>query len=425
DQFAPDLKVGFYYGSSRPSDLNDLTKLINEKDILLTSYGLLRRDIKLISLVNWDIVVLDESQNIKNYKTKQTQASYELKATSKICLTGTPIENHLSELWSMFHFLNPFLLDKRSSFIKRYFIPIERLGNAAASEKLRKTIMPFLLRRLKSDKTIIKDLPEKQEIKLFIDLTERQKKTYAAVVEEGLEKIAMQEEVGKGSALKRKGAILNTIMKLKQVCNHPAQALHENIELKEENISKFISDSAKLKRIVEMLEEIKASGDKILIFTQFRVMGDYLEDIIRDIMNIEPLYLHGGVPQKKRDEMVLNFQNDESNIHPVFILSLKAGGTGLNLTKASTVLHFDRWWNPAVENQATDRAYRIGQKKNVMVYKMISTGTIEEKIDKMIEQKKELADKIIASSNEDWITDLNNDDLRELFRLDEGALGGQ
>ncbi|MHA1729767.1 MAG: DEAD/DEAH box helicase [Promethearchaeota archaeon] len=425
--FAPALEIGFYYGGSRPSNLKDLITLLGKKDVILTSYGILRRDIKLLSLINWDIVTLDESQNIKNHKTKQAQAAYKLNADTKICLTGTPIENRISEIWSMFHFLNPFLLKRRKNFLKKYRIPIERFGDPNVGEQLRKIIMPFLLRRLKSDKKIIKDLPDKQEIKLYIDLTEHQKRLYTKIVEEGLKKIeAIREIESKKSEFKRKGAILNTIMKLKQVCNHPAQALHEEIEVNMlESLENFILKSGKLQRLIEMLEEIIYSGDKILIFSQFTALLKILEKIISEKLNIDPLFLHGGVPQKKREEIINQFQDDMHNTSPIFLLSLKAGGTGLNLTAASIVLHFDRWWNPAVENQATDRAYRIGQKKNVMVYKMISIGTIEEKIDEMIEQKKEIAELLISSSSsgEQWITELSDNDLKKLFQL-ESTFGG-
>lgn len=421
-KFAPSLQVGFYYGNERPKDLENLMKFVEKFDILLTSYGLLRKDIDTLKLIKWDVVILDESQNIKNYKTQQTQAVYSLNAKSKICLTGTPIENHLIELWSMYYFLAPYILGKRAEFIKKYYIPIERMGNIQATEQLRKVISPFLLRRLKSDKNIIKDLPEKQEIKLYVGISEKQKQLYSEIVHDSLEKIGELEsnsEQSNSSVFKRKGLILNTILKLKQVCNHPFQALHESVNINEVDLEQFINESKKLKRLLEILEEIKDSKNKILIFTQFTEMGTLLKEIITKSLKIDVLYLYGAIEQKKRDELVTKFQEDKENLYPIFILSLKAGGTGLNLTNASNVLHFDRWWNPSVENQATDRAYRIGQVKNVMVYKMICSGTIEEKIDKMIEQKKDLAEKLVVSTGEDWINDLSISELQNLFKLEE------
>ncbi len=307
-------------------------------------------------------------------------------------------------------FLAPYILGKRAEFIKKYYIPIERMGNIQATEQLRKVISPFLLRRLKSDKNIIKDLPEKQEIKLYVGISEKQKQLYSEIVHDSLEKIGELEsnsEQSNSSVFKRKGLILNTILKLKQVCNHPFQALHESVNINEVDLEQFINESKKLKRLLEILEEIKDSKNKILIFTQFTEMGTLLKEIITKSLKIDVLYLYGAIEQKKRDELVTKFQEDKENLYPIFILSLKAGGTGLTLTNASNVLHFDRCWNHSVENQATDRAYRIGQVKNVMVYKMICSGTIEEKIDKMIEQKKDLAEKLVVSTGEDWINDLS------------------
>ena len=413
EKFAPDIQKDYYYGPSRPTEFLDLLNLINKNDVILSTYGLLRRDIKNLSLIDWDVVILDESQNIKNYKSQQTKASYSIKSKTKICLTGTPIENHLVELWSAYHFLNPFLLGKRSEFVKKYYIQVERFGNKELSEELRKFISPFLLRRLKSDKKIIKDLPDKQEIKVFIDLTQEQKINYKLAVEEGMEAIERNKET-KGK-FKRSGAILNTILKLKQICNYP------DLSKKKLKISaeKIIMKSGKMQRLMEILEEIIESGNKILIFSQFTSLLEILEKIIQEKFNINPLYLHGRLSQKNREKAVELFQNDRQNKNPIFLLSLKAGGTGLNLTAASFVLHFDRWWNPSVENQATDRAYRIGQKKNVMVYKFLCSGTIEEKIDKMIESKREMAENIIASSGEQWITDFSNSDLEKLFQLEE------
>jgi SNF2 family DNA or RNA helicase len=420
-KFAPDYQVGLLYGPQRPATIQTLVEYLSHYDVVLLSYTILRRDIQLLSLIKWNTAILDESQNIKNYQSQQSQAAYRLQAKSRIVMTGTPIENRLIELWSQYHFINSFLLGEKPKFLQKYRIPIERLNNKVVAEALRKNITPFIIRRLKSDKNIISDLPEKQEIKLYTQLSVIQKKYYAETVEMGLKEIGDLEGMeGQKSTFKRSGLILTMILKLKQICNHPIQFAHEEIDkISNEVLLQRVSESGKLIRLLEMLEEIKENHNKILIFTQFTEMGSLLERIIEFHLQTKVLYLHGGVPQKKRDELVSSFQQDEINQYPFFILSLKAGGTGLNLTAASFVMHFDRWWNPSVENQATDRAFRIGQKKNVMVYKMICSGTIEEKIDQMIENKKELAESIITTSSEDWITNLSTSDLKQLFRLED------
>ena len=398
ERFSPCLKAMVHHGYDR------LTKSFAQEaqhhDVVITTYSLAHRDEDHLSAVEWERIVLDEAQNIKNPFAKRTQAIKRLKARHKTALTGTPVENRLSELWSIIDFLNRGYLGSQKEFHKKFAIPIERYHDADRSEMLKKVISPFLLRRLKTDKNIIKDLPEKMEMKVFCNLTEEQATLYGAVVQEMLDKIEDSE------GIQRKGLVLSTLLKLKQVCNHPAQFLHDNSELE--------GRSGKLVRLLEMLEEVLAEGDKALLFTQFREMGNILQKVLEDLLTCETLFLHGGTPQKKRDKMIERFQGEKGP--PLFVLSLKAGGLGLNLTAANHVFHFDRWWNPAVENQATDRAFRIGQTKNVQVHKFVCLGTLEERIDAMIEQKKELAETVIGTG-ENWITELSTDELRELFTL--------
>ena len=379
----------------------------------------MRRDIDLLELINFESTILDESQNIKNYKTKQAKAVYRLveKSRRKIALSGTPIENHITELWSLYHFLNPFLLGSRNHFMKKYAVPVGRLGNEALTNELRSLINPFLLRRMKTNKDIIPELPDKQETEVYIDITDEQKKHYSTIVNEMLAEVEALEENSK-QKFRQKGLILKAIMQLKQICNHPDQYLHTPLEeVKEMDIQDFIKKSGKIERLMELLEEAIASKSKILLFTQFKVMGDFLLHVIEKFFNIHIPFIHGGVPQEKRTIIVDQFQEDSTYETPILLLSLRAGGVGLNLSAASLVVHFDRWWNPAVEDQATDRAYRIGQKNKVNVYKMVATGTIEERISKMLQEKRAMADRIIKVTGEEWVTELSFGELREIFQL--------
>ena len=348
---------------------------------------------------------MDEAQNIKNFWTKQSQAARKLKANHKIALTGTPIENRLSELWSIMDFLNPDYLGGFTNFKKNYIAPIELYKDKEKIQKLQKMVHPFILRRLKTDKTIISDLPEKMEIKTYCNLTKEQATLYQAVVND------MIGEIDDSEGIERKGRVLAALTKLKQVCNHPALFLKDK--------SKIEARSGKLSRLEEMLEEIVEVEDKALIFTQFAEMGKMIKEYLQPKFCQEILFLHGGVPRKKRDEMIQRFQKDK--IPQIFVLSLKAGGFGLNLTSANHVFHFDRWWNPAVENQATDRVFRIGQKKNVEVHKFISVGTLEEKIDSLIERKKSLTENIIGTG-EAWLTEMNTSELKKIFELRKDAV---
>ncbi|NVM17225.1 MAG: DEAD/DEAH box helicase [Candidatus Lokiarchaeota archaeon] len=414
-KFAPDLEVMLHYGPTRIKDASEIPEIVKPHKIILTSYGTLRNDIDLLESINFSGIIVDESQNIKNYASQQTKAINKLRGQFRICLSGTPIENRLLELWSLFNFLNIGLLGKRNEFQNKYIIPIERFQNQDVIEKLRLIIAPFILRRVKSDKTVIKDLPDKNEMKIIVDLTETQATLYKELVENTL------KEINAISLDKRKkrGVILALLVKLKQICNHPSQYLKLDLEALEldNNLQEFVSQSQKLERLIEMTDEILLNGEKILIFTQFTQMGDIVKKCLEQKYNFEILYFHGGVQEKKRREIVDLFQSSDLDSPPILVLSLRAGGTGLNLTQGTTVIHFDRWWNPAVEDQATDRAYRIGQKSVVNVYKFITKGTIEEKIDDLLEEKRELAEKIVASTGESWISDLDDDKLRNLLNL--------
>ncbi|MHA1670841.1 MAG: DEAD/DEAH box helicase [Promethearchaeota archaeon] len=414
-KFAPSLEVMLHHGPSRIKDASGITDILKSHKIILTSYGTLRNDIDLLELINYRGIIVDESQNIKNHTSQQTKAINRLIGQFKICLSGTPIENRLLELWSLFNFLNPGLLGKRREFQNKYVIPIERFQNQDIIKNLKLIIAPFILRRVKSDKTVINDLPDKNEMKVIINLTDTQAKLYKELVGNTL------KEVNNISSDKRKkrGLILGLLVKLKQICNHPSQYLKLDIKSSEldNNLQEFISQSQKLERLIEMTDEVLSNGEKILIFTQFTQMGDILQKVLEQKYNFDILYFHGGVPERKRREIVDQFQSNDLDSPPILVLSLKAGGTGLNLTQGTTVIHIDRWWNPAVEDQATDRAYRIGQKSIVNVYKFITKGTIEEKINDLLEEKRELAEKIVASTGESWISDLDDNKLRNLLNL--------
>jgi SNF2 family DNA or RNA helicase len=402
-RFAPSLRVMLHRGSDRQSGAV-FAQAAARHDVVLTSFPLLARDRETLMAVEWGTVVLDEAQNIKNAATKQAQAARALTTGGRIALTGTPVENRLTELWSIMSFLNPGYLGGETAFKRNFARPIERTGDKQAAERLRKLTAPFVLRRLKTDPTIIADLPEKLEMKVYCPLTQEQATLYEAVVREALEQVEQAE--AEGSAITRRGQVLSMLMQLKQVCNHPAQFAKDN--------SGLAGRSGKLNRLTEMLEEAYATNDRALIFTQFAEMGAMLQRHLRDTYYDEVLFLHGGTPAKERDLLVRRFQSPHGP--KIFILSLKAGGTGLNLTAANHVFHFDRWWNPAVENQATDRAFRIGQTRNVQVHKFICGGTLEERIDEMIESKRALAESVLGAG-EGWLTELSTAQLRDLVLL--------
>ena len=403
EKFAPDLKVSIHHGSDRPQEAEAFREAIGGCDAIVTSYALARRDVKVLSSVTWQRLVLDEAQNIKNPKAAQTKAILSLQANYRLALTGTPVENRLMDLWSLFNFLNPGYLGKQAAFRKNFETPIQRDNDRQKSLVLKKLVEPFVLRRLKTDASIIKDLPEKMEQKEYCNLTEEQASLYEAVVKNaaGLLQDAEQE-------IQRKGIVLATLTKLKQVCNHPAQFLQDGSDFS-------AARSHKLSRLLEMLEESLAEGDSALVFTQFAEVGSALERCLRREKGCKTFYLYGGTSRKKREQAIAEFQDPETE-PSVFVLSLKAGGVGITLTKASRVFHFDRWWNPAVEDQATDRAFRIGQKKNVFVHKFIAIGTVEERIDKAIEEKKSLASAIVGA-DESWLTELSDENFKELIAL--------
>ena len=407
-RFAPGLQTYIHRGSDRLRG-EEMRSAVKDKDVVLTSYPVARLDAESIQSIKWLAVILDEAQNIKNPEAKQTQAIRKIDAEFRIALTGTPVENRLSELWSIMHFLNPGYLGARKAFRENFAMPIERYHDEEAIKQLKQLTAPFILRRVKTDPRVISDLPEKVETKVYCTLMEEQATLYEAVVQDVMKKI--EEEEG----IKRRGLVLSMMMQLKQICNHPVQYLHQSSKNSAE-IS-LHERSGKLERLGELLEEVLAAarGDRALIFTQFAEMGEMLADYLPKAFGAATQFLHGGTPAKIRDQMVTRFQEDD-HAPPIFILSLKAGGTGLNLTRANHVFHFDRWWNPAVEDQATDRAFRIGQKRNVQVHKFVTTGTLEEMIDDMIESKKGLAQAVVGSG-ENWITEMSTDELRRVVSL--------
>lgn len=404
-KFAPDLPVLVHHGLARAKG-EEFQKAALDYAMVLSTYALLHRDFEVLRDIPWAGVILDEAQNIKNPETKQSRAARALPADYRIALTGTPVENNIGDLWSIMEFLNPGLLGNQSEFRKRFFSPIQFYGDQQAAERLKRITGPFVLRRLKTDKSIISDLPEKLEMKVFCTLTREQASLYAAVVKD------VEEALDSAEGIQRKGIVLATLSKLKQVCNHPAQFLKDNSEV--------AGRSGKLARLTEMLEELLSAGDRALVFTQFAEMGEILRRHLEYTFGREVLFLHGGVPKKRRDEMVERFGSAEGP--RVFLLSLKAGGSGLNLVGANHVFHFDRWWNPAVENQATDRAFRIGQTRNVQVHKFVCAGTLEERIDEMIERKKKIAG-LVVGAGEGWLTELSNTELKKLFALSRDAVG--
>jgi SNF2 family DNA or RNA helicase len=412
-RFAPSLTTLVHQGPGRLRGAA-LAQAVQSVDMVLTSYALVRQDQEVLQTIDWWGVILDEAQNIKNPAAKQTQSVRKLRADFRLTLTGTPVENRLSELWSIMHFLNPGYLGSRQAFRRDYAVPIERYGDPEAIVRLRKMVGPFILRRVKTDPGVIQDLPEKLEMKVYCQLTAEQATLYEAVVQDVLKQVEESE------GMQRRGLVLSMLMQLKQICNHPAQYLHqvrEKLDPDEPNADSaaLAKRSGKLQRLTEMLEEVLAAGDRALIFTQFAEMGTLLAHYLPGGLGCGVQFLHGGVPSKSRDRMIRRFQEDRQG-PPIFILSLKAGGTGLNLTRANHVFHFDRWWNPAVEDQATDRVYRIGQERNVQVHKFVTVGTMEEMIDEMIESKRELAQSIVGRG-EGWLTELSTYDLRDLVRL--------
>ncbi len=407
EKFAPHLLSLIHHGNKRSQDDKEFIAASLQHDIVITSFTLARKDAKLLKSITWQRIVLDEAQNIKNPKAAQTKAILKLPAKHRLALTGTPVENRLLDLWSIFNFLNPGYLGKQAQFRKSFEIPIQKNNDLSQSSVLKKMVEPFILRRVKTDRQIIKDLPDKVEHKQYCNLTAEQASLYEAVVKD------VESQLEEAEGIQRKGLILSTLMKLKQICNHPMQFLQDGSEFTP-------SRSHKLERLGEMLEEVIAEGESLLIFTQFTEIGSAIQTYLKQTLHYNTYYLHGGTNRNKREKMIAEFQDPETE-PSAFVLSLKAGGVGITLTKANHVFHFDRWWNPAVENQATDRAFRIGQTKNVFVHKFVTLGTLEERIDGMIEDKKKVASAIVGS-DESWLSELDNESFKQLIALNRSAV---
>jgi SNF2 family DNA or RNA helicase len=390
--FAPNLDAVIYHGADRQLDVNH--------DVILTTYAIMRIDVEELKKHAWSTIIVDEAQNIKNPDTAQTLAIKMLKSDVKIAMTGTPVENRLTELWSIFDFINKGYLGSLREFQKSYAIPIERFKEHTRANKLRMSISPFVLRRLKTDKHVISDLPEKMVLNEYCYLSKVQAVLYEKTLNE------MMTKISGFTGVNRRGNIFKLITALKQICNHPYQFLKSG-EMGREL-------SGKMEKCIDLVQSIIDNDEKTLIFTQYKEMGDILCKVISQECNTEPLFFHGSLTVPQREELIEKFQTDKDS--KVMILSLKAGGTGLNLTSATNVIHYDLWWNPAVEDQATDRTYRIGQDKNVMVHRMITLGTFEEKIDEMLKSKKELAD-LAVYEGEKIITELSDEEIYEIFTL--------
>ncbi len=403
-RFTPGLRVHVHHGAQRARG-EGFAAAVHAADLVLTTYTVAARDAVDLAGIDWHRVVLDEAQAIKNAATRQAEAVRALPARHRIAVTGTPVENRLADLWSIMQFANPGLLGPAATFRKRFAEPIERHGDAETAERLRRITGPFVLRRLKTDSSIISDLPEKLEMEVFCNLTAEQAALYRVVVDDMLARIESSD------GIERRGLVLATMTRLKQVCNHPAQLLRDG--------SSLDGRSGKLARLEEILDEVLAAGEKALLFTQYAEFGGMLRGHLSARFGREVLFLHGGVNKADRDTMVARFQSDGGPA--LFVLSLKAGGTGLTLTAANHVVHVDRWWNPAVEDQATDRAFRIGQRRRVQVRKFVCAGTVEEKVAALIADKRGLAASVVGTG-EQWVTELSTAQLRELFTLEAGAV---
>ncbi len=406
-KFAPQLQATIHHGTQRAKESKAFKQTCRENDLLITSFALARLDAKLLGEIKWHRIVLDEAQNIKNPKAALTKAILKLNAPHRLAVTGTPIENRLLDLWSIFNFLNPGYLGNQTQFRRNFELPIQKNNDIRQSATLKKLVEPFILRRVKTDKSIIKDLPDKVEQKLFCNLTKEQASLYQAVVKD------VETKINELEGIQRKGLILATLTKLKQICNHPMQFLQDGSEFTPER-------SHKLTRLSEMVEEVLDEGESLLIFTQFTELGQALEKYLRQVCHYKTYYLSGSTSRQKREQMIVDFQDPETE-PSIFVLSLKAGGVGITLTKANHVFHFDRWWNPAVEDQATDRAFRIGQQRNVFVHKFVAMGTLEERIDEMLEDKKKLAGAIVGA-DESWLTELDNEAFKKLIVLNQSAI---
>lgn len=392
NMFAKSLKPLIYHGPERKFD--------TQADVVITTFAILRIDFDEFKKKKWGMLIVDEAQNIKNPETSQAVALKSLKADYRVAMTGTPVENRLTELWSIFDFINKGYLGTLKEFQRSYAIPIEKFRETKRAQKLKLCVSPFVLRRLKTDKTIINDLPEKVVIDDYCYLTKAQTILYNRVLEE------IMNEISKLNGINRRGMIFKLITTLKQICNHPYHYLKSG--------SMSYENSGKAQKLIDLVSKMIENGEKAVIFTQYKEMGTILKEMITNEINMEPLFFHGSLNRLEREKMIDLYQNDENK--KLMILSLKAGGTGLNLTAATNVIHYDLWWNPAVEDQATDRAYRIGQDKNVMVHRLITLGTFEEKIDEIIKSKQKLADMAVFEG-EKMITELSDKEIMEIFRL--------
>ncbi len=405
-RFVPDLKVMVHHGANRAKD-RELIEQAEKHDLVVTSYGTISRDFKVLGMVEWDRVVLDEAQAIKNASTRSSKAVRSLASRHRIALTGTPVENRLSEMRSILDFCNPGVLGSATFFRNHFASAIEKYQDEDMAERLRKLTAPFILRRLKTDTAIIDDLPEKTEEILTVTMTSEQAALYKALVDD----IQLRMETApKGMALR--GLVLASLTRIKQICNHPAHYLGDGSSV----TSKGKHRSGKVEKLMEILDSAVTHDERVLVFTQYKAFGDILQPYLSAQLGSKIPFLHGGVSKNRRDDMVTEFQAADGP--PAMILSLKAGGTGLNLTAANVVVHMDRWWNPAVENQATDRAFRIGQSKNVQVYKMITAGTLEESIQDILDGKTQLAGAVVGEG-EGWITELAPEQLAQLMSYRE------
>lgn len=409
-RFGPEMKVLVHHGPERLGG-EDFTAAVSDSDVVITSYALAHRDVEDLRRTRWHRIAVDEAQKIKNPAAAASVAIRSIPALRRIALTGTPIENHLSELWSIMELLNPGLLGTAGEFRERFAVPVEKLGDKAKAAQLRKMIQPFVLRRTKTDPGVAGDLPEKLEMKVYCNLTAEQAAAYERITAE------MLGQIDAATGIRRRGLILAALTRLKQICDHPVLLEPDDAR----SSSALDRRSGKCERILEMLEEVVQVGDAALVFTQYREMGHLLEKMITERLKAPVQFLHGGTTARQRDQMIETFQAPNSPIK-IFILSLRAGGLGLNLTAANHVFHFDRWWNPAVEQQATDRAHRIGQTRKVQVHQFVCVGTLEERIDKLLQDKLLLADQVVGSGD-DWLTDMSTDQLRSYLSLGQDAVG--
>jgi hypothetical protein len=406
-RFTPMMRVLVHHGATR-THAAEFAHAVAAHDLVITTYQVATRDLDSLHAVEWSTVVLDEAQAVKNPDTHTSRAMRSIKAEQHIALTGTPVENRLSELWSIFQVVAPGLLGNMAQFRRQFVVPIEKDHDLAATHELRRLTGPFLLRRTKADRSLVPDLPDKVEQVAWATLTREQAHMYQGVVDQLL--LDAQAESG----MRRRGLVLAALTRLKQICNHPAHALGDG--------SKLAGRSGKLHRFDELVTDLLDADEQALVFTQFREMGLLLQQHLHERFDQRAPFLHGGVPKAQRDRMVQAFQ-DGAAPSPLLLVSLKAGGTGLNLTAASRVVHYDRWWNPAVEDQATDRAWRIGQSRAVFVHKLVCSGTVEERIDALITDKRALADAVVGTTGETWLSELSTDDLRSLVMLDSRTVG--